>query len=172
MAVFTSKLAIKAVQYLKDPGSRSVRRSSCHSQCLSNILVSKACMCSQLTSLSAPTSRFLHLICSFSSCSRSTRTVAYHLGNTLSRSHGIHEVFQVWRRVFVEKKKKAQDTPSLWGSSLSFEPLCEPVGDLVHRLHGQILHYLGHQAAPRAVFFLRCHSHGNVFISSWSRQCI
>ena len=39
----------------KNPGCKSVRRSSCHSQCLWNTFVSRACICSQLTPLSAPT---------------------------------------------------------------------------------------------------------------------
>ena len=53
----------------KNPGSRSVLRSSYHSQCLCSIFISMACMCSQLTPLSAPTCRLLHSIGSFSGAS-------------------------------------------------------------------------------------------------------
>ena len=64
--------------------SLSVRRSSCQSLCLCSTFVTKACMCSQLTPLSAPTHRLLHSVGSFSSGSRSTGTVVYHWENTLS----------------------------------------------------------------------------------------
>ena len=53
-AVFTSKFAIKAVLYLCNRGCRSVRLSSCHSQCRWNMFVTKECMCSQVTPLWLP----------------------------------------------------------------------------------------------------------------------
>ena len=43
-------------------------------------------MCSQLIPLSAPTCKLLHSIGSFSSCSRSTRTVVFHFKITLRRA--------------------------------------------------------------------------------------
>ena len=80
-----------------------------------------------------------------------------HVENTLcDRMESTKSLFQVWRRGFVEKNQ-SQDTLSLWGSTLSLEPLCEPMGDVVHRLHGQSLHHLGHQAVPCAVCLVLHH---------------
>ena len=73
-----------AALHLKNYGSKSFRRSSCHSHNRWSIFASNFCKCSQLTPRSAPTCRFLHSIGSFSVCSKSFRTVVYDLKNTLS----------------------------------------------------------------------------------------
>ena len=50
-SVRTSKLATNAVWYCRKPGTHASRRPSCQSQCLWNMFVNNACMCSQLTPL-------------------------------------------------------------------------------------------------------------------------
>ena len=61
---------------------RSVCLSSYHSQFLWNMFVTRACMCSQFTPLSMPMCSLLHATSSFSSCTRSTRTVVFQKENT------------------------------------------------------------------------------------------
>ena len=128
-AVFTSKLAIKAVLYLYRPGCRSTRLSSCHSQCRWNIFVTEACMGSQLTPRSAwaPCNLF-HSDGSFSSCNMSTKTVVYHLENTLRTAIAQNPQKPFFELgVWLSEEHEANNCPRLQSTALSSEALVEPV---------------------------------------------
>ena len=108
-AVFTSKLATKAVLYLYGPGCRSTRLFSCTSKCRWNTFVTRACMYSQFTPLSIPTCNLLQSSGSLSSCDKSTRTVGHHVENTVRRSaieRNPRRPFQAWHLAFFRNTRR------------------------------------------------------------------
>ena len=76
----------------------------------------------------------LQIIGSFASCNSTTRTEEYHLERTLSNAIARNQRRPCSNLVSVYEKFQTQDSPSLWGSALSLDPLLAPVGDLVNGL--------------------------------------
>ena len=110
-------------------------------------------MCSQLTPLAASplkTAPFLR-------AAGRPEPFVYHCKNTLKKAIARNPrspllKLGVW---FLEKHKR--NFPRLWGSTLSSEPLLEPVRHLVHCLCRETLQHLPHQAVCGSVSLVLLH---------------
>ena len=105
----------KIVWFLKNPGTQASLRSSRRSQCPCGMFVGRACICSQITPLSAPMRSPLHSTGSGSS-NKPTTTAAYHVcQNRHQRGRPKLPNPLLQFRVKFLQEPQIENLPSCWG---------------------------------------------------------